>query len=162
MKEKNLEEQNRSSEHKIFGKGEESSTFDFVKQESLHILHVDDDVSFLKTSKEILELDNSFSVDTATSVDEALCKLKTQHYDAVVSDYEMPQKNGLDFLKELREHKNDVVFIFFMDNGTEEIVIRAINLGANYYIDKSGAPETVYCELKNAISNIVMRKNKDA
>ena len=71
MKEKNLEEQNRSSEHKIFGKEEESPTFDFVKQESLHILHVDDDASFLKTSKKILELDNNFSVDTATSVDEA-------------------------------------------------------------------------------------------
>jgi len=106
MKEKTLDEQNRSPEDKIFSKKEKSSTFDFVKQESLHILHVDDDASFLKTSKKILELDNNFSVDTATSVDEAFCKLKTQHYNAIVSDYEMPQKNVLDFLKELRETKN--------------------------------------------------------
>ena len=69
-------------------------------------MYVDDDASFLKTSKKILELDNNFSVDTATSVDEAFCKLKTQHYNAIVSDYEMPQKNVLDFLKELRETKN--------------------------------------------------------
>ena len=128
----------------------------------MHILHVDADASFLKTSKKILELDNNFSVDTATSVDEAFCKLETQPYEGVVSGCEMPQKNGLDFLKELREHKNDVVFIFFMDYGTEDIVIGAINLGANYYVDKRGAPETVYCELKNAISNIVKRKNKRA
>ena len=126
----------------------------------MHILHVDDDASFLKASKKILELDNNFSVDTATSVDEALCKLKTQHYDAIVSDYEMPQKNGLDFLKELREHKNYIGFIIFMDNCTEEIVIRAINLGANYYIDKSGNPEKVYCELKNAIINIVKHEKE--
>ncbi|MGD0646196.1 MAG: response regulator [Candidatus Bathyarchaeia archaeon] len=160
MKEKNFEEQNRSSKHKILDKEEKSSAFDFVKQESLHILHVDDDASFLKTSKKILESDNNFSVDTATSVDEALCKLKKQHYDAIVSDYQMPQKNGLDFLKELREHKNYIGFIIFMDNGTEEIVIEAINLGANYYIDKSGDSETVYCELKNAIINIVNSKKK--
>jgi DNA-binding response OmpR family regulator len=160
MKEKNLKEQNRSFEHKIYGKEEESPTFDFVKQKSLHILHVDDDASFLKTSKKVLELDNNFNVDTATSVDEAFCKLKTQHYDAIVSDYEMPQKNGLDFLKELREQKNDIVFIIFTDNGTEEIVIRAINLGANYYIDKSRASETIYCELKNAIIDIVSHEKK--
>ena len=78
----------------------------------MRILHVDvDDASFLKTSKKILELDSNFSVETAASVDEAFLKLKTQHYDAVVSDYGMPQKNGLDFLKELREHKNNIVFI---------------------------------------------------
>ena len=160
MKERNVEEQNRSSEPKIFGKEAESPTIDFVKQAPLHILLVDNDASFLKTSKKILELDNSFRVDTATSVDEALCKLKMRHYDTVVSDYEMPQKNGLDFLKQLREHKNDIVFIIFADNISEEIVIRAINLGANYYIDKSGAPETAYCELKNAIINIVSTKKK--
>ena len=37
----------------------------------------------------------------------------------------------------------------------EEDVIRAINLGANYYIEKRGVPETVYRELKNAIIDIV-------
>jgi DNA-binding response OmpR family regulator len=125
----------------------------------LRILQVDDDASFLRVSKKILELQNNFEIDTATSVDEAFCKLKKQPYDAIVSDYEMPLKNGLDFLKELKQQKNHAAFIVF--SGKErEVAIRALNLGADHYIHKSGPPEVVYCELANAIRNIVERKKE--
>ena len=123
-------------------------------------MHVDDDVSFLRVSKLILELENKFEVDTATSVDEAFCKLETQPYDAVVSDYDMPIKDGLDFLKELREQKNDIAFIIFTGRGREEVAIGALNLGADHYINKSGCPEAVYCELADAIRKIVERKKE--
>ena len=95
-KEKNLREKNNlSSEHRVFnGEKEKIPSGDFAKQESFHILHVDDDASFLKVSKTILELESNFSVDTATSVDEAFCKLKTQNYDAIVCDLGMPLKDG--------------------------------------------------------------------
>jgi DNA-binding response OmpR family regulator len=126
----------------------------------LRILHVDDDASFLKISKMILELENKFVIDTATSVDEAFCKLKTQPYDAVICDYDMPMKNGLDFLKELREQKNEITFIIFTGRGREEVAIRALNLGADYYTNKSGSPEAVYCELANAIRKNVARKKE--
>ena len=74
----------------------------------LHILHVDDDQGFLEVSKSLLELEGNFEVDNASSVDEAFKKLEEQSYAAVISDYEMPQKNGLDFLKELREQKTKI------------------------------------------------------
>ena len=108
----------------------------------------------------ILELENKFEVDTATSVDEAFCKLETQPYDAVVSDYDMPIKDGLDFLKELREQKNNITFIIFTGRGREEVAIRALNLGADHYINKSGSPEAVYSELADAIRKIVERKKE--
>jgi len=135
---------------------------DSVQQGCLQILHVDDDISFLKVSQTILELENGFKVETATSVDEAFCKLKTQAYDAVICDYRMPIKNGLDFLKELREQKNYVAFIIFTGKGTEEAVIRALNLGADYYVDKNGSPEAVYCELADAVRMTVARRKKRA
>ena len=53
-----------------------------VDEESLHILHVDDDVSLLSVSKMILEAENKFEIDNVTSVDEAFDKLKTNAYDA--------------------------------------------------------------------------------
>ncbi len=133
---------------------------DSVQKEFLHILHVDDDASFLRVSKRILELENKFKVDSATSVDEAFGKLKTQPYDAIICDYNIPIKNGLDFLKEIREHKNDIAFIIFTDSGAEDVVIRAINLGADYYLAKNGSPQAVYCELANAIRKIVQRKKE--
>jgi CheY-like chemotaxis protein len=53
----------------------------------------DDEPSLLVTSKQILEMDGQFRVDTATSAEEALEMLKKQSNDAVISDYEIPGKN---------------------------------------------------------------------
>jgi len=123
-------------------------------------LHVDDDACFLEVSKMILELENKFEIDTATSVDDAFFKLQTQSYDAIVCDYEMPIKNGLDFLKELREQENNIAFIVFTGRGREEVAIRALNLGADHYINKNSSPEAVYSELANAIRKIVESKKE--
>ena len=49
------------------------------------------------------------------------CKLKNQRYDAIVSDYEMPVKNGLDFLTELRKEKNNIAFIVFTGRGKKKL-----------------------------------------
>ena len=155
------EKHNSVSEGKVFNEGKEKIRNDgSVQQESLHILHVDDEASFLKVSKMILELENKFEIDTATSVDEAYCKLKTHPYDAIVCDYDMPVKNGLDFLKELRKQNNDIAFIIFTGRGREEVAISALNLGADHYINKSGSPEAVYSELADAIRKTVTRKKE--
>ena len=92
-----------------------------------------------------------FEIDTACCVDEAFKKLSTGKYDVVISDYEMPQKNGLDFLKELREQKNDIAFIIFTGRGREDVAVQALNLGADCYLNKNGSPEAVYGELSHAI-----------
>jgi PAS domain S-box-containing protein len=132
------------------------------KQKSvIQILHVDDDVCFLEVSKEILASENNFEICNVTSVDEAIQKLKEQNYDAIVSDYEMPQKNGLDFLKELKQQQKDIPFILFTGKGREEVAVKALNLGADSYINKNGSPETVYCELANVINRFVKHKKAE-
>ena len=71
-------------------------------REIIRILHVDDDKSMSDIFRAMLtELNGSFVIDSASDVDEALEKLADNNYDVIVSDYEMPIKNGLDFLKEL-------------------------------------------------------------
>jgi PAS domain S-box-containing protein len=121
-------------------------------------LHVDDDPSILEISKQILIDMGNFEIDNACCVDEAFKKLSTGQYDVVVSDQEMPQKNGLDFLKELREKNNQIPFILFTGKGREEVAIKALNLGADGYHNKQGSPETVYGELAHSIKLIVERR----
>jgi DNA-binding NtrC family response regulator len=128
------------------------------EEDYLRILHVDDDICFLEVSRQILEMEGKFEIDNATSVDEAFQKLGAKSYDVVISDYEMPSKNGLDFLHELREQKNNIAFIIFTGRGREEVAVKALNLGADSYINKNGSPETVYCELADAINKTVERK----
>ena len=130
-------------------------------EDYLRILHVDDDICFLEVSRQILETEGKFEIDNVTSVDEAFQKLGAKAYDAVISDYEMPLKNGLDFLKELRDQNNRISFILFTGKGREEVAVKALNLGADSYINKNGSPETVYFELADAINKAVERK-KDA
>jgi len=83
----------------------------------LRVLHVDDDDCFLNVSKQILEMDGKIKVETATSVDEAFENLKQFHYDIIVSDYEMPGKNGLQFLEELKKIAKSPPFILFTGKG---------------------------------------------
>ncbi len=125
----------------------------------IRVLHVDDDRSILEISKLMLiDLESSFDIDNASSVDEAFKKLSTQQYDVVVSDYEMPNKNGLQFLKELRDEKNGIPFILFTGKGREDVVIEALNLGADHYVNKQGSPETVYSELAHLVSSAVEKQ----
>ncbi len=127
----------------------------------IKILHVDDDPSIVEVSKQILETDNNFEVDNASSVDEAFRKLEKQSFDVVVSDYEMPLKNGLDFLSELREKKNKIPFILLTGRGREEVAIKALNLGADGYINKMGDMETVYGELAHCIRRSVEKRQME-
>ena len=127
----------------------------------IHILHVDDDAGFLKLTKDCLETKNRFKIDTATSVCEAWTKLENGEYDAIVADYQMREKDGLEFLKELREKKNNTPFVMFTGKGREEVAIKAFNLGADQYINKIGYPETVFCELTHGILVAVERKKAE-
>ena len=133
------------------------------KENIIRVLHVDDDALFLDISRKILmEIDKRFEIDLAGCVDEAFKKIKQQKYDVIVSDYEMPRKNGLDFLKELREQKNRLPFILFTGKGREEVAIKALNLGADGYFNKQGSPETVYGELLHGIRMIKQRKEAES
>jgi len=130
-------------------------------KDSCCILHVDDDVIVLKLSKQILEMENEFMVDSATSPEEAFQKLEKKTYDAIVSDYEMPSKNGLQFLKELREQGYTTPFVIFTGKSKEEAAIKALNLGADGYFTKYGEPEFVYAELAHGLrKSIEMKRTK--
>ena len=125
---------------------------------AIRVLHVDDDPNILEISKQILMDMGNFEIDFACCVDEGFKKLSTEHFDIVISDFEMPQKDGLNFLKELREQNNQIPFILFTGKGREDVAIKALNLGADRYINKQGDPETVYGELSDALIKTIEHK----
>ncbi|PVX23263.1 MAG: hypothetical protein CW691_11105 [Candidatus Bathyarchaeum sp.] len=131
------------------------------KKTSIKVLCVDDEASFLTSTKQLLEMVTPFHVDIACSVTDALEKLKSEVFDVVVSDYQMPEKSGLDFLKELRENNNDIPFILFTGRGREEVAVKALNLGADRYFNKFGNPETVYGQLVHGIRQAVAQRRAE-
>ncbi len=134
------------------------SVVDLAEKGMIRVLHVDDEAGLLNVAKECLEMEGSFRVDTASSVDEAAQKMKKETFDVVVCDYLMPDKDGLEFLKELRESRNEIPFIVFTGKGREEIAIAALNYGADLYLNKSGDPQTVFAELAHSIRQTVEKR----
>ncbi|MFA5365043.1 MAG: PAS domain S-box protein [Candidatus Bathyarchaeia archaeon] len=127
----------------------------------IRVLHVDDDLDFLKSSKQLLEIHGLFSIENASSVNEALQLMSEQAFDVVISDYQIPERDGLDFLNELRSTGEKVPFILFTGKGREDIAINALNLGADYYLNKYGDIKTVYGQLEHYIKQAA-EKNRTA
>ncbi|PKL60468.1 MAG: PAS sensor protein, partial [Methanomicrobiales archaeon HGW-Methanomicrobiales-4] len=100
----------------------------------LSVLYVDDETSLLDIGKIFLERFKTIRVETAPSAHDALENLTTTSYDAIISDYQMPGMDGIELLKEVRIRYGDIPFILFTGRGREEVVIQAINHGADFYL----------------------------
>ncbi len=87
--------------------------------------------------------------------------LTTRRFDVIVSDYEMPLMNGIEFLKHLKAQGNDTPFIIFTGRGREHVIIEALNNGASFYLQKGGDPKSQFAELRHMIEQAVERKRMD-
>jgi PAS domain S-box-containing protein len=123
----------------------------------LSILSVDDEPDLVELSKEILESLYGMRVQTTTSAQEALGLIKDVRFDAIVSDYQMPGMDGIDFLKKLRSEKDQTPFILFTGRGREEVVVQAIDSGADAYVQKGTDIRSAFAELAHKIRNSVVR-----
>ena len=79
----------------------------------ISVLYVDDEPGLLEVGREFLQMNGDFRVDLLTSAKTALEQIKTTHYDAIVSDYQMPDMEGITFLKAVRTQSGDIPFILF-------------------------------------------------
>jgi two-component sensor histidine kinase/DNA-binding response OmpR family regulator len=127
----------------------------------ISVLFVDDEPILLETTKQSLEKKSGFSVDTALSAPEALEQLKTRRYDVIVSDYQMPEMDGIQFLKHLRSTGNTIPFIIFTGKGREEVVVDAYNAGADSYVVKGGDPKVLFTDLARQIEQVVSRRKME-
>jgi PAS domain S-box-containing protein len=122
------------------------------------LLYVDDEPDLLEIGKIFLEQGGQFSVETVPSATAALDRLKSKPYDAIISDYQMPGMNGIELLKKVRTSGNTIPFILFTGRGREEVVIQAINEGADFYIQKGGDIESQFAELAHKIRQAVQQR----
>jgi two-component system chemotaxis sensor kinase CheA len=105
--------------------------------EGLHesILVVDDQIELAETLQQGLQIEG-YKVITATSVDEAVSKLRSHSVFLVLTDYKMPVKTGVDLAVFCKENYPLLAVIFMTGLGEKQIVIEAMRAGVRDFIDK--------------------------
>ncbi|MCK4270329.1 MAG: response regulator, partial [Methanogenium sp.] len=128
----------------------------------ISLLIVDYESQLLELTKTYLKKTGDFTVGTAPSAREALEMMETTTYDAIVSNYQMPEIDGIEFLKTIRGSGSDIPFIIFTGKGREDVVIEALNAGADFYLQKGGHPKAQFAELTGMIKHSVERNQAKA
>lgn len=128
----------------------------------IEVLCVDDEIALLELTKHFLEATGEFRVKTVQSAAAALSRMDEHGFDAVVSDYQMPEMDGIELLKTLRARGDGIPFILFTGRGREDVAIDALNKGADFYLQKGGNPRSQFAELSNLIRQSVSSRRTDA
>jgi len=125
------------------------------------VLYVDDEELLLSIGKIFLEKTGELLVTTVSSANKAFEALSNQRYDAIISDYQMPDMDGIEFLKSIRALGNTIPFIIFTGRGREEIVIEALNAGADFYLQKGGEAKSQFAELAHKVKRSIVTWNAE-
>jgi PAS domain S-box-containing protein len=121
----------------------------------LSVLLIDDEPALLEVLKPFIERTGEMSVHTAQSATEALKILPEKSFDAIIVDYDMPEINGIEFLKILRSKGDTTPVIIFTGVGHERTAIEAINYGANFFLQKDEDPKKQFHELCDMVKTAV-------
>lgn len=129
--------------------------------EKIEILFIDDDKNTLSVIKNHFDsFISNIKLFTCSSVDEALVLLDKKKFDAILCDLKMPEKNGLLLLHTLRDRGDQTYFILYTAYGEKDDAIRALNFGANHYIQKNHDYDNLASKLTNLIKEN-KRTNKE-
>ena len=123
----------------------------------LSVLLIDDEPALLEVLKLFSERSRELSVATTQSAIEALKILPEKKFDAIIVDYDMPELNGIEFLKILRAEGDTTPVIIFTGVGHERTAIEAINCGANFFLQKGEDPQAQFRELVTMVKTAVER-----
>jgi PAS domain S-box-containing protein len=103
-------------------------------QSPIRVAFVDDDADLLLLGGRFLAVDGDINVKGFE--DPRVILTEFTDFDVIVSDYEMPQLDGISLLKKIRGTGSDIPFILFTGKGREEIAMEALNNGATFYLQK--------------------------
>lgn len=121
----------------------------------ISVLYVEDEEHLLTAGREFLSRSGDFVVTGASTAEEAIDILKNRKFDAIISDFQMPGMDGIQFLKYLKEKGDPTPFILFTGKSREDVVIEALNNGAAFYLQKGTSPVAVFTELENKVRSAV-------
>jgi len=121
-------------------------------EKSPTVVIVDDEEMVVTSLSSFLTLETEYNVESFTSAKEALKFIESNSIDIVVSDYLMPEMDGMSFLGEVRKMQPEVPRIILTGYADKENAIKAINeVGLYQYIEKPWSNDDLLLILRNGI-----------
>src|SRR5438045_1528335 len=117
------------------------------------ILVVDDHALFRAGVQTLLAEEVEFDeVVGAASGEEAIEKVRSEHWDAVILDISMPQKNGIDTLQQIRHERPDLPVLILSMHPAEQYALNLLRAGATGYLTKEAVPEELVSALRTLLA----------
>ena len=110
------------------------------------LLIVDDDDSIREVFRWILQ--NHYRVIEASGVDQALSLIDRECPDLVTLDIRMPEKNGLEGLRLIRERSEDLPVVMITGFGSLDTACEALRSGASDYLKKPCGPNQLLTSIR--------------
>lgn len=126
-----------------------------------NILVVDDSAVDRVLVGGLLEQRQDYSVDYADDGSDALVQMEQSRPDVVVTDLNMPQKNGLELVRAMRIHFSGVPVILITAQGSEELAVQALEHGAASYVPKVLLGEKLITTIDDVVSMVTAQRNYD-
>jgi NADH-quinone oxidoreductase subunit E len=104
-----------------------------------NVLVVDDEKVVLKSCERILAPEG-YDVETTSSAVQGLSKLREKDYDVVITDMKMPEMDGLEFIRQLREHSPDQDVILITGYPSQGSIKEALRMNIVDYLPKPFSP----------------------
>jgi DNA-binding NtrC family response regulator len=127
------------------------------------VLLVDDEEEYLEIMSERMQA-RDIDVTTSTSAREALDMIATDSFDAVIMDFMMPEMNGIEALKAIKEKNPEMQIILLTGHATVEKTVEAMKAGAMDLIEKPADLDALSEKIKsvhNQKALIVAKKDQD-
>ncbi len=123
------------------------------------VVIVDDDELVLTSLQAFLDLETPYRTITFTSANQALQHIRDHEVDLIISDYLMPEMDGITFLSQVREMKPDVPRIILTGYADKENAIKAINqVGLFQYIEKPWSNDDLRVIVRNGLEKMQLLK----
>ena len=130
------------------------------QREAGQIVLVDDEEMVLTSISSFLMLETEYDVSTFTSAQEAIGHIRENDVDLVISDYLMPEMDGISFLAIVREINPEIPRIILTGYADKENAIKAINeVGLFQYIEKPWDNEDLRIIIRNGLDKKKLMKN---
>lgn len=117
-----------------------------VAKTSRNVLVVDDEQTVCNSCKKILTREG-YNVEVALSGDEALNKIKGKGYDVLITDWKMPEVDGIEVAKRIKKENPDIEVVMITGYPSVESSVKAMRSGISDYVSKPFTPE----ELSEAV-----------